>query len=49
MKLLIWGLVLLAIFALGLWANIGDGVFMFLWVGLIVVVLGAMKVARPAG
>lgn len=49
MKLFIWGLALLVIFILGMLVNVGGGIFMFLWAAVILLVIGAMKLARPAG
>ncbi|BCT74437.1 hypothetical protein SCMU_02790 [Sinomonas cyclohexanicum] len=49
MKLFIWGLALLVIFILGMLVNIGGGIFMFLWAAVILLAIGAMKLARPAG
>lgn len=46
MKLFVWGLVMLAIFFLGLLINIGGGIFMFLWAAIVLLVIGAMKLAH---
>ena len=48
-KLFIWGLVTLAIFIVGMIVRVGDGVFMFLWAAIVLFIIGAMKLARPAG
>lgn len=49
MKLFIWGLAMLVIFVLGLLINVGGGIFMFLWAAVILLGIGGMKLARPAG
>ncbi|MDQ4491340.1 hypothetical protein RBS60_14150 [Sinomonas sp. ASV486] len=49
MKLFGWGLVMLAIFILGMLVNIGDGIYMFLWAAIVLIAVGGMKLARPAG
>ncbi|MDQ0260502.1 hypothetical protein [Sinomonas atrocyanea] len=46
MKLLIWGLVMLAVFILGLLVDIGGGVYMFLWAALVLIIIGSMKLSH---
>lgn len=46
MKLFIWGIVMLAIFVLGLLVDIGGGVFMFLWAALVLMTIGTMKLSH---
>jgi hypothetical protein len=46
MKLFIWGLVMLAIFILGLLVDIGGGVYMFLWAAIVLMIIGAMKLGH---
>lgn len=46
MKLFIWGIVMLAIFVLGLLVDIGGGVYMFLWAALMLMTIGSVKLSH---
>jgi hypothetical protein len=46
MKLFIWGIVMLAIFVLGLLVDIGGGVYMFLWAAIVLIIIGSMKLSH---
>ncbi|GHG52740.1 hypothetical protein GCM10012320_23140 [Sinomonas cellulolyticus] len=48
MKLMVWGLALLVLFILGVLVNIGGGIYMFLWAAVVLMAIGAMKLAHPA-
>ncbi|MGT2462709.1 hypothetical protein [Sinomonas atrocyanea] len=46
MKLFIWGIVMLAIFVLGVLVDIGGGVYMFLWAAIMLMIIGSMKLSH---